>query len=52
METTGKTFEATIPEQSTSATLKTGLDEALEDIKTGRVYHAESVEDMFNQILG
>lgn len=31
---------------------KTGLDEALEDIKAGRVYHAESVDDMFKQILG
>ena len=29
---------------------KTGLDEALEDVKTGRVYHAESVEDLFNQL--
>lgn len=31
---------------------KTGLDEALEDVKAGRVYHAESVDDMFKQILG
>lgn len=31
---------------------KTGLDEALEDIQKGRVYHAESVDDMFTQILG
>lgn len=31
---------------------KTGLDEALEDVKSGRVYHAESVDDMFKQILG
>jgi len=31
---------------------KTGLDEALEDVKKGRVYHAESVDDMFAQILG
>ena len=29
---------------------KTGLDEALEDVKAGRVYHAESVEDLFNQL--
>lgn len=29
---------------------KTGLDEAIEDVKAGRVYHAESVEDLFNQL--
>lgn len=29
-----------------------GIDQALLDIKEGRVYHAESVEDMFKQILG
>ena len=26
--------------------------EAMDDIKHGRVYHAESVDDMFKQILG
>ena len=26
--------------------------EAMEDVEAGRVYHAESVEDMFSQILG
>ena len=31
---------------------KCGLEEALEDVKEGRVYHAASVDDMFNQILG
>jgi len=31
---------------------KNGLDEALEDVKHGRVYHADSVDDMFTQILG
>ncbi len=31
-------------------TRKTGLDEALEDVKEGRVYHAKSVEDLFNQL--
>ena len=25
---------------------------AMDDIKNGRVYHADSVDDMFNQILG
>lgn len=29
---------------------KTGLDEALEDVAAGRVYHATSVEDLFNQL--
>ncbi|MGM9809914.1 MAG: hypothetical protein ACI30J_03485 [Paludibacteraceae bacterium] len=31
---------------------KSGLDEALEDVRQGRVYHAESVDDMIHQILG
>ena len=31
---------------------KNGLDEALEDIQEGRVYDAENVDDMFEQILG
>lgn len=29
---------------------KTGLDEALEDVKAGRVFHADSVEDLFRQL--
>lgn len=29
---------------------KTGLDEALEDVAAGRVYHATSVDDLFNQL--
>ena len=29
-----------------------GIDEALDDVRNGRVYHAESVDDMFKQILG
>lgn len=29
---------------------KTGLDEALEDVAAGRVYHAVSVEDLFEQL--
>lgn len=29
---------------------KTRLDEALEDIAAGRVYHAENVDDLFNQL--
>ena len=31
---------------------KCGLDEALEDVKAGRIYHAESTEDMMKQIFG
>lgn len=31
---------------------KNGLDAALDDIREGRVYHADSVEDMFKDILG
>lgn len=29
-----------------------GFKEAMDDIENGRVYHAESVDDMFKQILG
>lgn len=29
---------------------KTGLDEALEDVAAGRVFHAESVDDLFIQL--
>lgn len=29
-----------------------GFHEAMEDIKHGRVYHADSVDEMFKQILG
>ncbi len=29
-----------------------GYCEAMEDVKEGRVYNAESVDDMFNKILG
>lgn len=29
-----------------------GYKEAMKDVKHGRVYHAESVDDMFKQILG
>lgn len=31
---------------------KCGMDEAIDDIQKGRVYKAESVDDMFKQILG
>ncbi|MBR7055089.1 MAG: response regulator [Prevotella sp.] len=29
-----------------------GYREAMDDVKHGRVYHANSVDDMFKQILG
>lgn len=67
-ETTLKTFEITIPEKYVSPIRslvksmggkikirkekKCGLDEALEDVKAGRVYRAESTEDMMKQIFG
>lgn len=68
METTTslKTFEVTIPEKyadtlkkfikalegKVKVQKKSGLDEALEDVKAGRVYHAESTKDLMQQILG
>lgn len=61
-----RTFEVTIPEQYTDTLKqfikalkgkiktekKTGLDEALEDVKAGRVYRAQSTKDLMEQILG
>ena len=29
-----------------------GIDAALEDVRMGRIYKADSVDDMFRQILG
>ena len=29
-----------------------GYREAMDDVKNGRVYHADSVDDMFKNILG
>ena len=74
METTTslKTFEVTIPEKyadilkkfitslegKVKAQKKSGLDEALEDVKAGRIYHAETHQatttnrgDLMKQIL-
>lgn len=66
--TTLKTFEISIPEKYVSAIRKLvksmggsikirkekkcGLDEALEEVKAGKIYHAESTEDMMKQIFG
>lgn len=30
---------------------KCGLDEALDDVKAGRIHYADNVDDMFKQIL-
>ena len=67
METTTslKTFEVTIPEKyadilkkfitslegKVKAQKKSGLDEALEDVKAGRIYHAESTKDFIDQAI-
>ena len=39
-------------EGKVKAQKKSGLDEALEDVKAGRIYHAESTKDLMKQILG
>lgn len=31
---------------------ESGIEEAYEDIKTGRITHCKDVDDMFQQILG
>ena len=31
---------------------RAGIDEALDDVRNGRVYQADSVDAMFKQILG
>ncbi len=60
-----RTFEVTIPEQYTDtlkqfikalkgkikAEKKTGLDEALEDVKAGRVHRYDSFEDFKQKML-
>ena len=43
---------APVSERKPRAKRLTAMDEAVEDIRQGRVYHADSVEDMFKQILG
>lgn len=48
-----KEFGCTIEKPKRSAAKKIcGLDEALEDIKAGRVYKAKDVDDLFKHILG
>ncbi len=31
---------------------KCGLEEALDDVKAGKIHHAENVDKMFQQVLG
>ena len=38
------------PQPKTKAR-KCGLDEALEDVEAGRVYHAKDVDDLFKQLM-
>ena len=39
-------------EKEYDITKTAGYREAMDDVKNGRVYHADSVDDMFRQILG
>jgi len=39
------------PSRTEDITQTAGYKAAMDDIKHGRVYHARSVDDMFNQIL-
>ena len=39
-------------EKEFDITKTAGYREAMDDVQNGRVYHADSVDDMFRQILG
>ena len=39
-------------EKEYDITQTAGYREAMDDVKNGRVYHADSVDNMFKQILG
>ena len=41
-----------VKEKEYDITKTAGYREAMDDVKNGRVYHADSVDDMFKQILG
>ncbi|MBR3473390.1 MAG: hypothetical protein IKH22_12530 [Prevotella sp.] len=38
--------------QKSDISKTTAFREALDDVECGRVFHADNVDDMFNQILG
>ena len=40
------------PKNKKDVTKTAGFREAMEDVKNGRVYQADSVDDMFKKILG
>ncbi len=40
------------PKKIKDVTKTAGFREAMEDVKNGRVYQADSVDDMFKKILG
>lgn len=40
------------PKKDCDITKTAGYQEAMDDVKHGRVYHADSVDEMFKQILG
>ncbi len=45
--------EVKVVKQKPAAISETkGYKEAMEDVREGRVFHAESADDMFTQILG
>ena len=37
---------------STVRSKKSGIEEAYDDIRNGRVYHAENVDSLFKDVLG
>jgi len=44
--------QKTAKEKDSDITKTAGFREAMDDVENGRVYHADSVDDMFRQILG
>lgn len=41
-----------VKQKPTTISETKGYKEAMEDVREGRVFHAESTDDMFTQILG
>lgn len=52
LQTLGLIFKAAPKAKELDVTKTASYREALDDVEHGRVYHADSVEDMFKQILG